>query len=211
MARIGPRMNSPLLAPVGMMISFISSFRPSAIGCSRPMEADAVGADAHLHVADDLAFGVGQIGDAQHQRHDDGDDLDQRPDDGRESSSPSPCRMRSPSDRLHRDRAEHRPEGRGQRMAARRRARSCPAAGHRAALSASALTAALAHRTTWPLSCSPSLAISAAVHARHRQRRIERHLQRGRAAHHGIGLVDRHLGDALQPIASLRLDRRRRR
>ena len=33
---IGAMRNSTRLAPDGMMVSFISSFRPSANGCSRP-------------------------------------------------------------------------------------------------------------------------------------------------------------------------------
>jgi hypothetical protein len=43
MARMGPRMNRPLLAPEGMMISFISSFTASAIGCSRPWKPTRLG------------------------------------------------------------------------------------------------------------------------------------------------------------------------
>ena len=36
MVMIGPRKNRPLLATVGTMISLVSSFSASAIGCSRP-------------------------------------------------------------------------------------------------------------------------------------------------------------------------------
>jgi len=36
MVMIGPSTKRPLLAAVGMMISFVSSFSASAIGCSRP-------------------------------------------------------------------------------------------------------------------------------------------------------------------------------
>ena len=45
----------------------------------QPQRADAVGSDTHLHVADHLALGVGDIGHAQQQRADDDDDLHQRP------------------------------------------------------------------------------------------------------------------------------------
>ena len=34
--RIGARLKMILFAPLGMMSSFMKSFRPSAIGCSRP-------------------------------------------------------------------------------------------------------------------------------------------------------------------------------
>ena len=48
-------------------------------GLQQPQRADAIGADAHLHPADDLALGQRQVGDAEDQRDRDGDDLGQRP------------------------------------------------------------------------------------------------------------------------------------
>ena len=68
------------LAPDGRMISLNSSLATSANGCSRPNGPDAVGADAHLHVADHLALGIRHVGDGQDQRHRDADDLHERPD-----------------------------------------------------------------------------------------------------------------------------------
>ena len=43
MASTGASRNRPLLAPAGMMISFISSFSPSAIGCSQPLGPTRLG------------------------------------------------------------------------------------------------------------------------------------------------------------------------
>src|SRR5690606_33356264 len=44
-------------------------------------ESDPVGSDPQVHEADHLAFPQGEVGDAQHQRCDQEDDLDQVPDD----------------------------------------------------------------------------------------------------------------------------------
>ena len=61
-AIIGAIRNRVLSALVGMTISLNISLTASAMGCSRPREADPVGADADLHVADDLALGIGVVG-----------------------------------------------------------------------------------------------------------------------------------------------------
>ena len=53
--------------------------------------ADAIGADAHLHPADDLALGQRQVGDAEDQRNRDGDDLGQRPYHAARSARRSRC------------------------------------------------------------------------------------------------------------------------
>ena len=43
-----------------------------------------------------------------------------------------------------------------------------------------------------------------AVHSRHGQRCVKRHLKCVRATHHGIGLIDRHFSNPLQAIDCLR-------
>ena len=71
----------------------------SANGCSRPLGADAVRAEAHLHVADHLALGERQVGHAQDHDDRDGQDLpdrDQRGLQPRRQRGPG-CRRRSRS------------------------------------------------------------------------------------------------------------------
>ena len=72
---IGASRNTTLLAPVGMMVSLSSSFRPSANGCSRPNGPTTLGPWRSCIAAQHLALGIGQVGDGQQQRHDDRQEL----------------------------------------------------------------------------------------------------------------------------------------
>ena len=75
---IGAIRNSSRFDPDGMIVSFISIFSASAKGCAQAERADDVRALAQLHRRQDLAFGVGQVGDADQQRHQQRQRLDER-------------------------------------------------------------------------------------------------------------------------------------
>ena len=66
---IGAIRNSSRLEPAGMIVSFIIILMRVGERLQQAERADHVRPLAQLHRRQDLAFGVGQIGDADQQRH----------------------------------------------------------------------------------------------------------------------------------------------
>ena len=189
------------------MISLNSSLIASAIGCSQPERTDPVGADAHLHVADHLALGQREIGHDEHQRHHDGDDLDQRPDhqpgraerlfEGVEHALDRRPFRRRHARQLHC--AEHAAQSRPSGMSGRRCARSPPARAHPALRAAPPLRRPALRAPGRPRAARDAPSGSPAF--QRRGRGVGRRLQRRRAAHQRVGEIDRHLRDALDRSA----------
>ena len=208
-ASIGASTNRNLFAPDGTMISLNSSLSTSANGCSRPERPDAVGADAHLHPADHLALPERQVGDRTGSAAATIATILASVQTAGQAGPKSCSRLaRIPSRRrtfccdghaLDADRAEHRAERRGLRMRRRRGGRSRPARRRRRRPRATA-SPPPCPRARDRLRASPGVRAARGSSHATGGARIARLLQRRRAAHERIGGIDRHVGDALQPV-----------
>ena len=86
----GAVMNSNRLAPVGTTVSFISIFSASAKGLQQAKRAHHVRPQPHLHRRHHLAFGKRQVGDADQQRNQQQQCLDQSQHQHAEPGHPEP-------------------------------------------------------------------------------------------------------------------------